>query len=199
MISLIAGLGNPGLRYRTTRHNAGFLFLDAFAAQHGANWREEKKFFCQYCDIRIGADKLRLCKPQTFMNASGRSLAAICRFYEIAPQRVLVVHDDLDLPEGAVRLKQGGGHGGHNGLRDIIAALGSREFYRLRLGIDHPGQREEVLAHVLQAPGSEGRARLKAAIARGVRAVEILCCDGAEKAIHWLHSRTDSEGEQSGL
>ena len=198
MISLIAGLGNPGARYRKTRHNAGFWFLDALAGEHRARWREERKFFGEYCAIRLGADKLHLCKPQTSMNASGRSVAAICRFYDIAPEALVVVHDDLDLPEGVARLKQGGGHGGHNGLRDIIAALGSREFYRLRLGIDHPGERCEVVEYVLHPPGREGRARLEAALVRGVRAVEIMACDGADKAIHWLHSHADCTGGDNG-
>ena len=198
MLSLLVGLGNPGARYRKTRHNAGFWLLDALAARARADWRREKKFFAECCTVFLGANKLYLCKPQTFMNASGRSVAAFCRFYDIAPEALLVAHDDMDFREGVVKLKKDGGHGGHNGLRDIISALGSRDFYRLRLGIDHPGERRDVLEYVLDAPGKAGRAQLEAAVTRGVRAIEIMCGEGAEKAMHWLHGGADRTGGENG-
>ena len=133
MIKLIVGLGNPGARYQKTRHNAGFWLLDQLAAAEGGRLAEDKKFQGEYGKIALAYQPVHLLKPLTFMNASGRAVSALAKFYDLAPEEILVVHDELDLPEGAVKLKYSGGHGGHNGLRDIIAALGSKDFYRLRL------------------------------------------------------------------
>lgn len=189
MIKLIVGLGNPGEQYQKTRHNAGFWLLEELARIAGdAQWREEKKFFAQYCKILLANKPLHLLMPQTFMNASGKSVAALANFYDISADEILVVHDELDLPEGAAKLKQGGGHGGHNGLRDIIAALDSREFLRLRLGIDRPGDRSQVVHYVLKAPGKEGREKIDAGIARALRAIEICQKESLEKAMLFLHT-----------
>lgn len=188
MIALIVGLGNPGDRYLKTRHNAGFWLLDALAAHHQASFSLEKKFFAEMSSVMIGTQKVRLAKPQTFMNESGRAVGAIARFYDIAPEEILVVHDEMDLPEGTAKLKHGGGHGGHNGLRDIINVLGSRDFYRLRIGIDHPADKQ-VVDYVLGTPSKAKQALIDDALTRGERAIDMLVTDGAEKAMNWLHTK----------
>ncbi|MDO5091591.1 MAG: aminoacyl-tRNA hydrolase [Cardiobacteriaceae bacterium] len=188
MIKLIVGLGNPGERYQKTRHNAGFWLLDALAAHAGERFRDEKKYFGEYARIAIGHQPVHLLKPQTYMNASGRAVAALANFYNLASDDILVAHDELDLPEGSVKLKQGGGHGGHNGLRDIIKALDSRDFYRLRIGIDHPGDKNLVVDYVLHPPGKDGLISIEHAIRKGENILPVLLKDGAEKAMHQLHS-----------
>ena len=188
MIKLIVGLGNPGDRYQKTRHNAGFWLLDQLVANEHNRLAEDKKFQSEYGKIFLANHPLHLLKPLTFMNASGRAVSAAAKFYDIAPEESLVVHDELDLPEGAVKLKYGGGHGGHNGLRDIIAALGSKDFYRLRIGINHPGDRNQVVDYVLHPPGKAEQAQIDTAIIRGLNVLPILLQDGAEKAMHRLHS-----------
>ncbi|UJF25453.1 aminoacyl-tRNA hydrolase [Suttonella sp. R2A3] len=187
MIKLIVGLGNPGDRYAKTRHNAGFWLLDALNCDSA--WREEAKFFGQYAKVFVKSQPLHLLKPQTFMNRSGQSLAAIARFYDLTPEEILVVHDELDLPAGSVKLKLGGGHGGHNGLRDIIKALDSKDFYRLRIGIDHPGDRSEVINYVLKPPGKEQRIEIDRAIDAAIDVLPVLVSEGAEKAMNRLHTR----------
>ena len=138
-IRLVVGLGNPGAQYEDTRHNAGFWYVEQLARSHGAILQPEKKFFGMTARVQIGGQEVRLLNPTTFMNRSGQAVGAMATFFKIPPESILVVHDELDLPAGVGRLKQGGGHGGHNGLRDIISSLGnSREFLRLRLGIGHP-------------------------------------------------------------
>ncbi len=144
-IELIVGLGNPGSRYEQTRHNAGFWLLDALAESLGSRFSVEGRFFGLLGRVEIDGQSCYLFKPTTFMNRSGQALAALTRYYKIPAPRVLVVHDEIDLPPGVVRLKRGGGHGGHNGLRDIIKALGDNSFWRLRLGVGHPGARDEVV------------------------------------------------------
>jgi len=155
-IRLIAGLGNPGAEYQKTRHNAGFWLLDELAWDYKQSWRTENKFSAEVARVVLpdGAD-LWLLKPMTFMNLSGQAVVALARFYKILPDQILVVHDELDLEPGTARFKQGGGHGGHNGLKDIIARLGSPAFWRLRLGIGHPGDRNEVVNYVLKKPRAE--------------------------------------------
>lgn len=188
MIKLIVGLGNPGERYQKTRHNAGFWLLDEIARQSGESFRAEGKFSAHLARAPIAHTPVTLAKPQTFMNASGRTVAALSHFYQLEPENILVVHDELDLPEGAVKLKLGGGHGGHNGLRDIIKALDSKDFYRLRLGIGHPGNKGQVIDYVLHPPGKDGMIAIEHAIRRGTDILPILLKDGAEKAMHQLHS-----------
>ncbi len=151
-IQLIVGLGNPGPQYAETRHNAGFWLVDRIAERAGVALRPEAKFHGLLGRVSLPGGDLRLLKPTTFMNHSGRALAAVCRYFDLEPGAVLVAYDELDLPVGTVKLKQGGGHAGHNGLRDSIAALGSRDFWRLRIGIGHPGVKEQVVGYVLSRP-----------------------------------------------
>ncbi|WP_295588383.1 aminoacyl-tRNA hydrolase [uncultured Lamprocystis sp.] len=149
-IRLIVGLGNPGPEYAPTRHNVGFWFIDALAQSQA--FKAEARFHGELSRLSRRGQDLRLLKPSTYMNHSGRSVAAVSRYFEIPPEQILIAHDELDLPVGTVRLKQGGGHAGHNGLRDTINLLGSRDFWRLRIGIDHPGDRSLVTGYVLGRP-----------------------------------------------
>ena len=146
MIKLFVGLGNPGPEYADTRHNAGFWWIDQIARQLGATLAPERAFHGHAARASVQGQSVWLLKPQTFMNLSGKAVAALARFYKIAPQEILVAHDELDLPAGEAKLKQGGGHAGHNGLRDIHAQLGSSDYWRLRLGIGHPGHKAQVTA-----------------------------------------------------
>ncbi len=153
-IRLIVGLGNPGAQYEMTRHNVGFWFVDTIARTASTSFRAEPKFYGDLCRLTcVGAD-LRLLKPTTYMNRSGQSIAAVLRYFDLAPEQLLIAHDELDLPVGTLRLKQGGGHAGHNGLRDTISVLGTRDFWRLRIGIAHPGDRTLVTGYVLGRPSS---------------------------------------------
>jgi len=151
-LRLIVGLGNPGADYVDTRHNAGFWLLDEIAADQRLSFRFEKRFNADECKFKAHGRDVFLQKPQTFMNRSGQSVAALARYYKIAVEEILVIHDELDLPPGVNRIKQSGGHGGHNGLRDIINHLGSRDFFRLRVGIGHPGDSKQVVNYVLHKP-----------------------------------------------
>lgn len=148
-IALIAGLGNPGQQYQHNRHNAGALFLDALCREYKTELKPDKKFPGMTGVIKLAGTEVRLLFPTTFMNNSGRAVAALASYYKIEPRQVLVAYDELDLPLGTTRLKFGGGHGGHNGIRDIIATLGTPDFLRLRIGIGHPGDASKVLGHVL--------------------------------------------------
>lgn len=155
MIKLIVGLGNPGRQYEKTRHNAGFLFLDGLAAELGCIWGGEARFQGMFTECRIASEKLMLLKPETFMNRSGQSVGRVARYYKLQPEEILIVHDELDFSVGVVKLKKDGGHAGHNGLRDIIAHLGSKDFYRLRIGIGRPPAGKEVVDFVLSAPSKK--------------------------------------------
>lgn len=148
-IVCIIGLGNPGSKYELTRHNAGYWFVDLVAQRHRLQFRKESKFHGETCRLGLGGADCWLLKPDTFMNRSGRAASALMSYYKIPPNRTLVVHDELDMPPGQIKLKRGGGHGGHNGLRDIVAALGSPDFWRLRVGIGHPGNKDLVVDYVL--------------------------------------------------
>ncbi len=189
---LIAGLGNPGPKYDRTRHNAGFWFLDALLRRHGGELRNEKKLHGRALKTRIeGADTVLLA-PDTFMNESGRSIRAATDFYRIPVERVLVAHDELDLPPGTARLKQGGGHGGHNGLRSTFSHLGSPQFWRLRIGIGHPGLAEQVTPWVLgRAPADEEQAIVEA-IDRSVQVLPDLLAGRSGEAMKRLHARDRS-------
>jgi len=169
--SATPGRATRGPRYEDTRHNAGFWFVEALARRTGAVLREERRFRARLARAEVGGRDLRLLEPLTWMNHSGEAVAAVARFHRYPPEAILVVHDDLDLPPGAVRLKRGGGHGGHNGLRDIIARLGSRDFHRLRLGIGHPGPGADVTAWVLGRPAPQDRAAIEAAIEAALEAL----------------------------
>lgn len=186
-IRLIVGLGNPGPEYAPTRHNVGFWFVDSLGSGQ-AMFKAESRFHGELGRLVLRGRDLRLLKPSTYMNHSGRSVAAVCRYFEILPEQVLVAHDELDLPVGTVRLKQGGGHAGHNGLRDTINLLGSRDFWRLRIGIDHPGDRSLVTNYVLGRPSREDALRIEESL-RDAEGVIDDCLDGRfQMAMNRLHS-----------
>ncbi len=163
---LIVGLGNPGGEYSETRHNAGFWFCERLAAQLGAQFAHESRFHGQVAHARAAGAWLLM--PQTFMNRSGQSVGALARFYRIPPAEILVVHDELDIPPGQLRLKFGGGMGGHNGLKDITAHCGTQDYWRLRIGIGHPGDRNEVVNFVLKPPRREEQALIDEAMDRAL-------------------------------
>jgi peptidyl-tRNA hydrolase, PTH1 family len=188
-IKLIAGLGNPGAKYSETRHNAGFWFVDALARQHGAVLASEKRFHGEVAKVDIGGNRIWLLKPATFMNRSGQSLRSLVEFYRLQPENVLVAHDEIDLEPGTVRLKSGGGHGGHNGLRDIIAQLGGRDFQRLRFGVGHPGYRDQVVDYVLHRPGMDEQQAIENSIDDALKVMPKIAAGEWEKAMHELHTR----------
>ena len=187
-LRIIVGLGNPGPEHQVTRHNAGFWFVDLLARRHGAEFRDYRKYSGEVARVNISGQDLVLLKPTTYMNRSGLAVRQLCDFYKVAADKVLVAHDELDLPVGTVRLKNGGGHGGHNGLRDTIAHVGEN-FWRLRLGIGHPGNRTEVIDYVLtRAPRAEEDLILEA-VSTAADCVPLLLEQGAERAMTRLHSR----------
>ena len=186
-ISVIIGLGNPGDKYTKTRHNAGFWLLDDLARTTGVTLKPEKKVMGDVAQASLAFSNIRLFKPATFMNESGQAVRRLLDFYKLSPEQMLVVHDELDLPPGTNRLKQGGGHGGHNGLRGIISHCG-RDFLRLRIGIGHPGDKSQVSGYVLRDPGSKERNLIEQSLPEAARAVETLLKDGLEKAMLELHT-----------
>ena len=188
-IKLIVGLGNPGNDYRGTRHNAGADFVEALARRGNAVLQEEPKFFGLTGRITLSGHDLRLLVPTTFMNLSGKSVAAMAGFYKVAPEEMLIAHDELDIAAGTARFKQGGGHGGHNGLRDIVPALGKNaNFHRLRIGIGHPGQASKVTGYVLGKPSEADRERIEASIEEAIDALPLLLDGDSTKAMTRLHS-----------
>jgi len=186
-ISVIVGLGNPGDKYAATRHNVGFWLLDRLVLDAGARLKSEKKVMGEVGQGSLGHCNVRLLKPTTYMNESGQPVRRMLDFYKLEPEQLLVLHDELDLPPGVIRLKHGGGHGGHNGLRDIIAHCG-KEFMRMRIGIGHPGHKSQVTNFVLKPPGKAERVLIDDAFPDAERAVGMLLQDGPEKAMHFLHS-----------
>jgi PTH1 family peptidyl-tRNA hydrolase len=188
-VRLIVGLGNPGPKYAGTRHNAGFWFVERVADRLGVALRSERKFHGATARCRDAGMDLHLLCPDTFMNHSGRAVAALARFHRIAPELILVAHDEIDLPAGVARLKRGGGHGGHNGLRDIIPALGSREFARLRIGVGHPGSSDQVIGYVLNAPGRAERTAIDSAIDAAAAQAPALAAGDWDRAQQQLHTR----------
>lgn len=187
-IAMIVGLGNPGTQYDHTRHNAGFDYVDALAESASAQWKLDSKYQALTARVHLGETDVWLLKPMTFMNRSGQSVAAMAQFYKIPPQHILVAHDELDLPAGVARFKQGGGHGGHNGLRDIIARLANnRNFYRLRLGIGHPGSAGEVVGYVLSRAHPDERIRLARAVEAAVEQTPKGIAGQWQKAMNQLH------------
>jgi PTH1 family peptidyl-tRNA hydrolase len=191
-IRLIVGLGNPGEQYAATRHNVGFWFVDRIAAEQRESFRSEPKFYGELSRVEIGDAQVRLLKPTTYMNRSGQSIAAVARFYSIPTDQILVAHDELDHPSGQVRLKRGGGHAGHNGLRDTIAALGSGDFWRLRIGISHPGDRALVVGYVLGRPSRAEAAAVEAALGEGLRVLDDLVLGRFQGAMNRLHGAPSS-------
>ena len=187
-LRLIVGLGNPGREYETTRHNIGFRWVDELARLQNLNFRSEAKFHGMAARGHLHGHEILLLKPQTFMNVSGRAVGALAQFYKIAPAEILVVHDELDLPPGVARLKLGGGHGGHNGLKDIIAHLSSKDFWRLRLGIGHPGEGADVAGFVLNDPRREERELIEEAMQRSLDVAHLAIEGKTEAAMLKLHS-----------
>jgi len=187
-LRLIVGLGNPGADYVDTRHNAGFWLIDEIAADQGLSLRFEKRFNADECKFKAHGRDVFLQKPQTFMNRSGQSVAALARYYKIAVEEILVIHDELDLPPGVNRIKQSGGHGGHNGLRDIINHLGSRDFFRLRVGIGHPGDSKQVVNYVLHKPSVADLNLIEAANRDTLAAMPQLLEGRIDKAMQALHT-----------
>ena len=182
------GLGNPGPEYEHTRHNAGFWFVDAVAAAYATQFRMEKKFHGEIARFYAGGHEIWLLKPDTFMNNSGQAVQALARFYKIDLEHILVAHDDLDLPPGTVRLKQGGGHGGHNGLRDIVSKMGGNGFQRLRLGIGHPGDKNKVTGHVLKKTSTDDQVEIERAIEQAIKVLPDVIDGELQKAMNQLHS-----------
>lgn len=170
-LKLVVGLGNPGPKYSGTRHNAGLWFLEMLARETGQPLREERKFQGHHCKAHWLGTDLHLLFPTTFMNRSGQSVKAVADFFKIAPESILVAHDELDLPPGTARFKQGGGHGGHNGLRDMVRHLGSSDFRRLRVGIGHPGDSKQVVNYVLSTAGKQETTAIEAALDEAIRAL----------------------------
>ena len=189
MIRLIVGLGNPGPEYEATRHNVGFWFVDAAAHQLGAHLAPERSYHGLAARVSRASGPVWLLEPMTFMNLSGKSVAALARFFKIAPEEILVVHDELDLLPGHMKLKLGGGHAGHNGLKDIHAQLGSPDYWRLRIGIGHPGVKAEVVNHVLRKPPAAEREAIEACIEQALGALELLLAGDMERATMKIHAR----------
>lgn len=188
-IKMIVGLGNPGKEYEATRHNVGFWLLDELAWQWKATFKDEKKFFGEVARVSRSEGDVWLIKPMTFMNRSGQAVAALAQFYKIKPEEILVVHDELDIECGRIKFKLGGGNGGHNGLKDIQARLGTPNFYRLRLGIDHPGDKALVSAYVLNKPSAEHRQLIEDSVNKSIKGIPLLTVGEFEEAQRFLHSR----------
>ena len=194
-IRLIAGLGNPGPSYENTRHNAGAWFVQALAKEAGVSFKSEPRFKGHHVMTRSAESncELHLLLPSTFMNLSGQSISALARYYAISPAEMLVVHDDIDLPIGDIRLKFNGGHGGHNGLRDIISHLGSADFHRLRIGVNHPGHRDDVSDYVLSSPSKQERAAIFTAFQKALSIVPTLQNGGFHAAMKTLNTKTNND------
>ncbi len=188
MLRLIVGLGNPGREYAAQRHNIGFWYLDALATQYQAGWRSESRFNAELAHLEAAGTRVWLLKPQTYMNRSGQAVCHFTQYQRLTTSELLVVHDELDLPPGTARLKQGGGHGGHNGLRDLLACLPDSDFYRLRLGIGHPGHKDRVTPYVLGNPPADERAQLQASITRATALLPELLAERWTQAMNRLHA-----------
>ena len=189
MIRLLVGLGNPGSEYAATRHNAGFWWLDAAAHKLGARLNAERSHQGMLGRVTVPSGPLWLLKPMTFMNLSGQAVSSVARYFRIEPSEILVVHDDLDLAPGQAKLKFGGGHGGHNGLRDIHAHLATPDYWRLRLGIGHPGVKAEVVDYVLRIPGKEDIESIHKAIATTLGALDLMLAADMERAMMKIHAK----------
>jgi PTH1 family peptidyl-tRNA hydrolase len=187
-LKLIVGLGNPGAEYARTRHNAGFWLVDELARRHGGTFRFEGKHQAELARVRIGGEEIWLVKPMTFMNRSGGPVSSVLGFYKLTPAQMLVAHDEIDLPGGTVRLKEAGGHGGHNGLRDIIAAQGDG-FWRMRIGVGHPGTKNEVVDFVLTRASADEQRAIDETLVAGADAIEEMLRSGAQIAMNKLHAR----------
>jgi PTH1 family peptidyl-tRNA hydrolase len=189
MIRLMVGLGNPGAEYEGTRHNAGFWFIDEVARTLKVQLSPERDYHGMMARVNRPAGPLWLLEPMTFMNLSGKSVSALARFFKIAPEEILVAHDELDLEPGQMKMKLGGSHAGHNGLRDIQAQLGSPGFWRLRLGIGHPGVKSEVSGHVLRRPPAAERMAIEACLAQALGSLDLLIDGPMDRAMAKIHAR----------
>src|SRR5215467_15768722 len=192
-LKLIVGLGNPGTEYARTRHNAGFHFLDELARRHGATFRSEPRHHAELARARIADADLWLLKPMSYMNHSGDPVRSVSAFYKVPVESILVAYDELDFPAGIVRLKQGGGAAGHNGMRDVIAQMGDA-FWRLRIGIGHPGDRTQVLDYVLGRPSATDGALIQDALLAAADILPVMLTEGAQIAMNRLHSRDPLPG-----
>ncbi len=187
MIRLLVGLGNPGPEYEATRHNAGFWFVDEVARSMKVSLAADRSYFGLSARVNRPEGSLWLLQPMTYMNLSGKSVSALARFFKIAPDEILVAHDELDLLPGQLKLKRGGSHAGHNGLKDIQAQLGSADFWRLRLGIGHPGVRSEVVNYVLRKPPAAEREAIEDSVALAMKALDLLLAGDMERAMMRIH------------
>jgi PTH1 family peptidyl-tRNA hydrolase len=195
-IKLIVGLGNPGERYERTRHNAGYWWVDAIAAGKRASWKKETKFSGWTARVEEGGSEFILLKPATYMNESGRSVSAVMRFFKIEPAQLLVVHDELDLAPGVVKLKRGGGTGGHNGLADIGDALDTKDFWRLRIGIGHPGDKDLVADYVLDKARRAEQDAIDPVFERSLELLPKLATGRLQDAMAWLHTSPEDEAKR---
>jgi PTH1 family peptidyl-tRNA hydrolase len=195
-LRLIVGLGNPGPEHALTRHNVGFWFVDALAHATDARFREQRKHQAELARIKIAEHEITLLKPLTYMNRSGLAIRSVAEYYRITPGEILVVYDELDLPVGTVRLKRGGGAGGHNGVTDTIAHIGD-DFWRLRVGIGHPGNKAEVIDYVLHRAPREEEEAIIDCVAAAVDIMPMLLSAGAEKAMHKLHTENKTKGKDN--
>jgi peptidyl-tRNA hydrolase, PTH1 family len=189
-LTLIAGLGNPEDRYERTLHNAGFRFADAVLRKFGGEFRYEKRFDADCCKVRIDGEEVWVVKPQSYMNLSGAPVRGVLDYYRLEPGQMLVAHDEIDLPPGTVRLKLGGGHGGHNGIRDVIRRCGP-DFMRLRFGVGHPGDKEQVTGHVLGRGSADVESALDRNIDEALAVLPTLQSDGLQAAMKALHTKDD--------
>jgi len=187
-LSIIAGLGNPEDKYERTLHNAGFGFVDAVARKYGGDFRYEKKFDAECCKVDMDGNEIWLVKPQSYMNLSGGPVRSVLDYYRLSPKRLLVAHDEIDLPPGTVRLKQGGGHGGHNGLRDVMQHCGA-DFMRLRIGVGHPGEKSQVTGHVLKRGSSAVESAVEKNVDEALAVMQLLIDDGLNAAMKQLHTK----------
>ncbi len=188
-LKVIVGLGNPGPKYTETRHNAGFWFIEEVARKYSATFRPEKKFHGEVAKVSLEGKDIWLLKPDTFMNRSGLAVQSLLSFYRITAEQLLVAHDEIDLPPGTAKLKTGGGHGGHNGLRDIISQLGTNDFHRLRIGVGHPGSKDQVVDYVLHNASRDDRILIDRDIDDAVSVMPELVSGALEQAMQKLHSK----------
>lgn len=193
---LLIGLGNPGARYETTRHNAGVWLLERVARRYASDFRSSPRCFGSIADADIAGTRVRLFRPDTFMNHSGRAVAAVAGFYKVPIERILIAHDEIDLPPGTVRLKRGGGHGGHNGLRDVVPQLAGAGFSRIRIGVGHPGSKDRVVGYVLDRPPRAERSEIDDAIERVVDDIARIAGGDLEGAMNTLHRRDRTDDEE---
>jgi len=185
----IVGLGNPGRKHEETRHNAGFWLLDRIAAQRHASFRKEVRFFGELAEFGVGKQRVRLLKPSTYMNNSGQAVGALIRYYGLAPEELLIAHDEIDLPPGTTRLKVGGGHGGHNGLRDILARVANKNFVRVRIGVGHPGSKEQVIGYVLSRARPQERSDIESSLVPILDGLDDLLYGHMDAVMNVLHRR----------